>query len=365
MGDCWAWEPLEIRKVGNTYYIDGLFLYGNDETGDVKPQDVEFYDYWTYTSVWTDENGKQQSMTYPMHIEYGITVTVKNTDEGLKIAGYDETPYYTFNNVTYVQNPDNHDFDQSYTVKLGYTSTAYNGSYKKPSVTVKDKDGNVVSKGKYDVDYNKNKNPGIAEVEIEIEDGKYECEIDKTFNIKLKTPAPKATTVASSGKIKVSWPSVYKADKYEVYRATSKNGTYKKVKTTTSKSYTDTKATAEKTYYYKVKAIKAGNSALNSAQSKYISKVCDLAKPVITVKRNSSGDPKVTWKKVSGADKYYVYRATSKSGKYTKVKTTTSKAYTDTKAKAGKTYYYKVKAVSTKTSDANSAYSAVKSCKAK
>ena len=96
-----------------------------------------------------------------------------------------------------------------------------------------------------------------------------------------------------------------------------------------------------------------------------MSKVCDLAKPVISVSRNSSGDPKVTWKKVTGADKYYVYRATSKSGTYKKVKTTTNKYWTDTTAVAGKTYYYKVKAVSTATSDANSAFSAVKNCTAK
>lgn len=364
MGDVWAWEPLEIRKDGSTYYIDGLFLYGNDETGDVQKDDVEFYDYWMYTSTWTDENGKQQSATYPMHIENGITVTVKNTANGLKVAAYDETPYYTYKGVTYVQNEETQTFDQSYTVKLGYTLATYSGSYKKPSVTVKNKDGKTVSSTKYEVEYRKNKYPGIAQVEIDIDDGNYECEIDKTFKIKLKTPAPKASSIASSGKIKVSWPSVYKADKYEVYRATSKSGKYTKVKTTTLKYYNDTKATAEKTYYYKVKAIKADNTALNSSMSSYVSKVCDLAKPTITVKRNSKGDPKVSWKKVSYADKYYVYRATKKSGTYSKVKTTTSLSYTDTKAKAGKTYYYKVKAVSTKTSDANSAFSAVKSCKA-
>lgn len=365
IGDVWAWEPLAIDQSGSTYTITGLFLYGNDETGDVTASDVEFYDYWTYTATWTDENGNPQSMTYPMHIEYGITVTVENTDDGLKVSSYDETPYYTYNGVTYCQNESTGEFDQSFKVTLGYTSTAYSGSYKKPSVTVKDKNGTKLGTAKYDVDYSKNKNPGIAKVEVEIDYGNYECEVIKTFKIKLKTPSVKATTVASSGKIKVSWASVYKASKYKVYRATSKNGTYKLLKTTTAKSYTDTSAVAEKTYYYKVMAVYSSNTALNSAKSSYVSKVCDLAKPVITVKRNSSGDPKVTWKKVSGADKYYVYRATSKTGKYTRVKITTSKYYTDTTAKAGKTYYYKVKAVSTKTSDANSAFSAIKSCKAR
>lgn len=365
MGDCWAWEALDIRNEGNSYYVDGLFLYGNEETGDVKEGDVEFYDYWMHTSTWTDENGKKQTSTGPMHIEYGLTVTIVNTEDGLKVAAYDETPYYIYKGTAYVQNPATKEFDQSYTAKLEYKSTTYSGYYKKPSVTVVDRSGKKVEKNSYTVDYSYNKSPGVANIRVKVIDGDYACQIRTTFNIKLKTPAPKAATIASSGKIKVSWPSVYNADKYEVYRATSKSGKYTKVKTTTLKYYNDTKATAEKTYYYKVKAIKSGNSAINSAQSKVISKVCDLAKPTITVKRNSKGDPKVSWKKVSYADKYYVYRATKKSGSYTKVKITISQSYTDTKAKAGKTYYYKVKAVSTKTSDANSAYSESKSCKAK
>ena len=141
LGDCWAWEPLEIRNEGDTYYVDGLFLYGNEETGDVKEGDVEFFDYWVHTSTWTDENGKEHSNTYPMHIEYGLTVTMVNTEEGLKVAGYDETPCYTYEGTAYVQNPVTKEFDQSYTAKLGYKSTTYSGSVKEPAVTVVDKNG--------------------------------------------------------------------------------------------------------------------------------------------------------------------------------------------------------------------------------
>lgn len=57
---------------------------------------------------------------------------------------------------------------------------------------------------------------------------------------------------------------------------------------------------------------------------------------------------KLTWKKVKGADGYEIYRATSKKGKYQKIKTLkkgTIVSYTDGKAKKGKTYYYKVRAV--------------------
>ena len=88
------------------------------------------------------------------------------------------------------------------------------------------------------------------------------------------------------------------------------------------------------------------------------------AKPSVSIKL-SSKKPKVSWKPVEGATKYYVYRATSKSGKYTKVATVTdATSYRDSKAKKGKTYYYKVKAVAAN-SAANSAYSSVKSIKSK
>ena len=61
------------------------------------------------------------------------------------------------------------------------------------------------------------------------------------------------------------------ADKYYLYRATNKSGTYTRVKTTvSSRSFTDTAAEAGIRYYYKVKAIHsntAANSAYSSAKS--------------------------------------------------------------------------------------------------
>ena len=54
------------------------------------------------------------------------------------------------------------------------------------------------------------------------------------------------------------------------------------------------------------------------------------------------------WKAVTGASKYVIYRAGSSNGTYTKMYTTTSTSYTNTSAKAGYTYYYKVYAVDSK-----------------
>lgn len=173
-------------------------------------------------------------------------------------------------------------------------------------------------------------------------------------------PVVKITNVSSSGAIKVSWTAVSGADKYYVYRATSENGTYKKVKTTTSTSYTNTSATVGKKYYYKVKAVSDKNSSSLSAYSDVVSRVRDCGKPTIRVGVWNK-KPYVMWDEIDGADKYVVYRATSKSGTYTEIGRTTKTTYNDTKAKSGKTYYYKVMAISNKSTSANSAKSNIAS----
>lgn len=77
----------------------------------------------------------------------------------------------------------------------------------------------------------------------------------------------------------------------------------------------------------------------------------------------ASGKPKLSWSKVTGADKYYVYR--SADGKTFKYYTSTTKlTYTNTGAKKGTKYYYKVKAICSANIKANSAYSTVVSIKA-
>ncbi|MGN0467502.1 MAG: leucine-rich repeat domain-containing protein, partial [Acutalibacteraceae bacterium] len=55
---------------------------------------------------------------------------------------------------------------------------------------------------------------------------------------------------------------------YTVYYSTSKNGTYKKLGSTTSTSYTNKKLSSGKTYYFKVVANKkVGITTINSTYS--------------------------------------------------------------------------------------------------
>ena len=168
----------------------------------------------------------------------------------------------------------------------------------------------------------------------------------------------KASNAEDTGKISLSWKKVDSAKKYQVYRATSKTGTYKLMKTTTETSYTNTSAEAGKTYYYYVVALDANGG--KSERSSIVSRICDLAQPTITLSnRASDGAITVKWEKISGAKEYEVYRATSKSGTYKLMKTTTDASYTNTSVDAGKTYYYKVIALHEK-SAANSAKSEIK-----
>ncbi len=178
----------------------------------------------------------------------------------------------------------------------------------------------------------------------------------------LPKPVVKASNVSSTGKVKLSWTAIDGAKSYEVYRATSKSGTYKKLYTTTGTAFKNTSAKAGTRYYYKVKAVSKVKSAANSAYSEMVYRTCDLRRPVVTIKlRSKDGKPRLTWKEVEGAGKYKVYRATSKNGTYKLIYTKKGTAFTNTAAKSGKTYYYKVKAIYSKSSNANSAFSLKKS----
>ncbi len=175
-------------------------------------------------------------------------------------------------------------------------------------------------------------------------------------------PVVTLSNVSASGKIQIAWKAVEGADAYRVYRSTASSSGFVRLDTVTGTKLVDETAEAGVKYYYKVRSVHM-ESGETSVYSSAKSCTCDLARPVVSIAL-SKGNPKLTWKDIEGAVKYRVYRAASKSGTYSLVKTTTSRSYTDTAAAAGKTYYYKVRAVMD-VSAATSAYSSVKYIKAK
>ena len=151
-------------------------------------------------------------------------------------------------------------------------------------------------------------------------------------------------TSRSYNSLKVSWKKVKNAKGYQIYRATKKNGKYKKVKTikkAKTVSWTNKKLTTGTRYYYKVRAYKGSRKGSFSTKKSGIPKLSKTSG--VKASAASSSAIKVSWNKTSGAIGYQIYRATSKSGSYSKVKTTGSTSFTNTGLAASKTYYYKVR----------------------
>lgn len=177
-------------------------------------------------------------------------------------------------------------------------------------------------------------------------------------------PVVKGGNNASTGKVTLTWDKVSGAKEYVVYRANYSNGTYTKMFTTKNTSYTNTTANAGYTYYYKVKAISSKTSDADSALSAMVTRTCDCAAPAVKIALNSDGHPKLTWDKVTGAEKYRVYRSTDGKN-FSYYYTATATYFNNNSATAGTTYYYKVMAVSARTSYADSAMSSVVSIRAR
>jgi fibronectin type 3 domain-containing protein len=175
-------------------------------------------------------------------------------------------------------------------------------------------------------------------------DGKVVGRYDATGKQITYIAAPKLSGVSNVAKgVTIKWSASKGAEKYRVYRKTG-SGKWAKLADTTSTSYTDTTAKAGTTYSYTVRCITADGKDTTSGYDTTGKTIKRLTQPTPTVSKTSNGI-KIKWGKVTGANKYYVYRKTA-SGSWSEIATTTSTSYTDKTAKKGTTYYYTVKAVS-------------------
>ena len=151
----------------------------------------------------------------------------------------------------------------------------------------------------------------------------------------------------SQGRPALKWKAVTGAAKYEIYRSYSRDGSYSKYSTQTSTAYTNSSyLTSGATYYYKVRALDANGNA--GPYSAAVSVTCrlKLSAPAVTGGNDAQGRPTLTWKAVTGAAKYEIYRSYSRDGSYSKYSTQTSTSYTNSSyLTSGTTYYYKVRAL--------------------
>lgn len=208
----------------------------------------------------------------------------------------------------------------------------------------------------------KTDNISIEDTDVDMaEDKYYEYEVDHNSTFILSKGRAKIgrTTVSVAQKnedsIKIKWKKKA-GNGYYIYRSTKKDGTYKKIATIKGNStiaYKDDNVKAGKIYYYKVKPYSKNNTFNKTAVISKPCKACTkiIGKTSVTAVPNGLKSVKIKWKKTAG-NGYYVYRATKKDGKYKKVATikkNTTLTYVDKNVKKGKTYYYKVKPYSKKT----------------
>ena len=98
----------------------------------------------------------------------------------------------------------------------------------------------------------------------------------------------------------------------------------------------------------------AQNLVVMGTYKTYANKTTITAPTVKLTNDAKTGKVVISWGKVKGASKYKVYRCTQKYGYYTLLKTTTALSYTDTGVSPGKAYYYRVRAVSSYSTRADS-----------
>ena len=196
---------------------------------------------------------------------------------------------------------------------------------------------------------------------VAVVNGKNVTSADSGTKSLFTTPAaPGVSIYRVNGKPRLKWSAVTGAAKYWIYRSAD-GVNFKYYDSTTWTSYTNCIAASGTEYYYKVKAVAVVNGKdVASDFSNTKSLFTTPAAPSVSI-TTSKGKPKLTWKAVTGADKYYVYRSTD--GKNFKYYNKTDEAgYTNYSTNIGTTYYYKVRAV--KTIDGNdhkSDFSAVRS----
>lgn len=170
--------------------------------------------------------------------------------------------------------------------------------------------------------------------------------IAEFYDLSLKGNTPEISWIQSrsSQKLRIRWEPVTDAVSYQIYRSTSRNGTYSRIATVKEKNiYDDSKVNIEETYYYKVRAVYSDGK--KSVYSKvHMGKTIAAAELTGVVSR-SGGKIKLSWNQVNGADQYEILRSESKNKDYQIIAAVgaNKNSYVDGNIKTQKTYYYRIR----------------------
>lgn len=226
------------------------------------------------------------------------------------------------------------------TVTLPSAEYTCTGNAISPVPTVK-LNGKTLKKGTdYTVTYSNNVYPGSASVVIKGK-GSYSGTKTVHFQITGQLPAPSGLKVqlTAYNKAALSWNRVSGAKSYHIYRKAG-NGKYKKIRNTSSLSFTNSLLTAGKVYTYYVKAVDNNGKEGKSSKTSSVTTIGT----VTGISLSGRGLSKVllAWNKAVGASGYEASMTPKLSTKA--VTKNTSMLSIELAASPGKTYSFKVRA---------------------
>lgn len=181
----------------------------------------------------------------------------------------------------------------------------------------------------------------------------YAGNLDANFWYKdtaIKTTGLKAEAESASGPVTLSWSKAAEdVTGYRVYRYDATEDKYVYLKSTKSRSYSDEGVSSGKTYQYRVRCYwTIGGTNYYGNYSSVVSVTTPPAKVSnVSTEKKSSTYLTLSWKKVSGASGYRVYKYNTKTKAYEKVTTIASGSTTSYKVTgltSATEYQFKVRA---------------------
>jgi len=180
------------------------------------------------------------------------------------------------------------------------------------------------------------KNPNSAEISSAVK---------KILNVNTpQTPAISSLTNTVGG-IKLAWKKIDGAYGYRIYQKTSSG--WKRIKDTTSTSFTDSAVSANQTKTYTIRCIDKNGNTISGFNSKGWSKKYTPVAPTISKLENTSGGIKLSWNKIAGVYGYRLYYKTS-SGGWKRFKDTTATSFTDSGVSPNRTEIYTIRCIDKK-----------------
>lgn len=128
-----------------------------------------------------------------------------------------------------------------------------------------------------------------------------------TFTLKMDINEPGVSSSVKSTSVQLEL-SKHNGTGYEIYRKVGKS--YKKIATTTKNTYTDKNLTSKTKYNYKVRVYYKDKKTGKISYGPYTAYECTTKGSALNLKLTvqKTKNVKLTWKKISGATKYKIYR---------------------------------------------------------